>query len=113
MPMKTSLKGMLILSVYYILVLIQIKFFMYNCVSHTLCLHSFRYAIPHEAGTVLNNIERTFYSTNDVILWGRSSIDLVTQSCQLPLSPYPLPPLGKRECYIDFMDYAYMFSAPI
>ena len=36
MPMKTSLKGMLILSVYYILVL-PIKFVMYNCVSHTLC----------------------------------------------------------------------------
>ena len=78
MPMKTSLKGMLILSVYYILVL-PIKFFMYNCVSHTLCLHSFRYAIPHGAGTVLNNIERTLYSTNDIIVWGRSSIDLVTQ----------------------------------
>ena len=71
MPMKTSFKGMLILSVYYILV--------YNCVSHTLCLHSFRYAIPHCAGTVLNNIERTLYSTNDIILWGQSSIDLVTQ----------------------------------
>ena len=52
---------------------------MYNCVSHTLCLHSFRYAIPHGAGTVLNNIERTLYSTNDIILWGRSSIDLVMQ----------------------------------
>ena len=78
MPMKTSLKGMLILSVYYILVL-PIKFFMYNCVSHTLYLQSFRYAIPHGAGTVLNNIERTLYSTNDIILWGQSSIDLVTQ----------------------------------
>ena len=75
MPMKTSLKGMLILSVYYILVL-PIKFFMYNCVSHTLCLHSFRYAIPHEAGTVLNNIERTLYSTNDIIPWGRPSMGL-------------------------------------
>ena len=78
MPMKTSLKGMLILLVYYILVL-PIKLFMYNCVSHTLCLHSFRYAIPHWAGTVLNNIERTLYSTNDIIHWGQSSIDLVTQ----------------------------------
>ena len=78
MPMKTSLKGMLILSVYYILVL-PIKFFMYKCVSHTLCLQSFRYAIPRWAGTVLNNIERTLYFTNDIILWGQSSIDLVTQ----------------------------------
>ena len=78
MPMKTSLKGMLILSVYYILVL-PIKFFMYNCVSHTLCLRGFRYDIPHGAGIVLNNIERTLYSTNDIILWGQSSIDLVTQ----------------------------------
>ena len=32
MPMKTSLKGMLILSVYYILVLPIKFFFMYNCV---------------------------------------------------------------------------------
>ena len=75
--MKTSLKGMLILSVLYFSV--TNKVFMYNCVSHTLCLHSFRYAIPHWAGTVLNNIERTLYSTNDIILWGQSSIDLVTQ----------------------------------
>ena len=78
MPMKTSLKGMLIFSVYHILVL-TIKFFMYNCVSHTLCLHSIRYAIPHWGGTVSNNIERILYSTNDIILWGQSSIDLVTQ----------------------------------
>ena len=77
---------------------------MYNCVSHTLCIHSFRYAIPHGDGTVLDNIERTLYSTNDIILWGWPSIDLVTQSCQLTLSPYPIPPLGKRQCLYRFYE---------
>ena len=77
MLMKTSLKGMLILSVYYILVL-PIKFL---CII-VLAIHCVYRVLDmqfHMDGTVLNNIERTLYSTNDIILWGQSSIDLVTQ----------------------------------
>ena len=92
--MKTSLKGMLILSVYYILVL-PIKFFMYNCVSNTLCLHSFRYAIPH-----------------DIILWAviNRFSHAVTSIDSFSIPPPP-PPSWKTSTLYRFSGLClYVFS---